>query len=151
YSSLPRSSFQGIHSSALSIHRCNDMLQRLFTDGVLVVLFCFTPGGTPYEISMYENCTDGVVENIGDGNCDGINNKKSCSYDGGDCCRCSCLDGLEYECGSSGFDCLDEGCLDSSIADQLPDCAGTLLKLGDGNCDGINNTPDCGYDGGDCC
>ncbi|CAN0273456.1 unnamed protein product, partial [Ascophyllum nodosum] len=53
--------------------------------------------------------------------------------------------------GSNGFNCLDEACLDPSIADQLPDCAGTLLKLGDGECDGINNTPDCGYDGGDCC
>ena len=101
---------------------------------------------------MYENCTDGVLEYIGDGFCDRINNKKSCLYDGGDCCRCSCLDGLQNECGINGFDCLDEGCLDHpSIADQLPDCAGTLLKLGDGNCDGINNTPDCGYDGGDCC
>ena len=102
-------------------------------------------------MSMYDNCSDGVVEFIGDGFCDEINNKKSCSYDGGDCCRCSCLDGLEHECGLNGFDCLDEGCLDSSIVDQLPDCAGTLLKLGDGECDRINNTPDCGYDGGDCC
>ncbi|CAN0442527.1 unnamed protein product, partial [Ascophyllum nodosum] len=62
------------------------MLRRLFTGAVFVVLFCCTPGGTPYEISMYENCTDGVVEFIGDGYCDRINNKDSCSYDGGDCC-----------------------------------------------------------------
>ncbi|CAN0101469.1 unnamed protein product [Ascophyllum nodosum] len=31
------------------------MLRRLFTDGVLVVLFCCTPGGTPYEMLMHEH------------------------------------------------------------------------------------------------
>ena len=116
-----------------------------------MVLFCWTPGGAPYEVSIYENCTDGVVEYIEDGLCDGINNKDSCLYDGGDCCRCSCLDGLENECGVNGFDCLDEGCLDSSIVDQFPNCTGNLLNLGDGECDRDINTPDCGYDGGDCC
>ena len=35
---------------------------------------------------MYENCTDEVVEYIGDGNCDGISNTPDCWYDGGDCC-----------------------------------------------------------------
>ena len=47
--------------------------------------------------------------------------------------------------------CLDEGCLDSSIADQFPDCTDTLPNLGYDECDRDNNTPDCGYDGGDCC
>ena len=56
-----------------------------------MVLFCFTPGGTPYEMSMYDNCTDGMVEYIGDGNCDGINNTPDCGYDGGDCCICTCI------------------------------------------------------------
>ena len=84
--------------------------------------------------------------------CDGFNNKDSCLLcDGGDCCRCCCLDGLECECGINGFDCLDEDCLDSSTADQAHDCTDTLPNLGYGECDRDNNTPDCGDDGGDCC
>ena len=61
------------------------------------------------------------------------------------------MDGREYECGINGFDCLDEGYLDPSTADQFPDCTDTLPKLGYGECDKDDNTPDCGYDGEDCC
>ena len=39
------------------------------------------------------------------------------------------MDGLEYGCGINGFDCLDEGCLDPSTADQFPDYADTLPNL----------------------
>ena len=94
------------------------MLRRLFTDGVLVVLFCFTPGGTPYEMSMYENCTDGEVEFIGDGNCDGINNTPGCGYDGGDCCICTCVDSMVC---TSGFNCIDPDADDELYAcDEIP-------------------------------
>ena len=56
------------------------------------------------------------------------------------------------ECGINGFDCLDEEiCLDSSTADQFPDCTDTLPNLGYGECDRDNNTPDYGDNGGDCC
>ena len=89
------------------------MLRRLFTDGVFVVLFCCTPGGTPYEMSMYENCTDGVVEYIGDGNCDGINNTPDCGYDGGDCCICTCIDSMAC---TFNFNCLDPDARDELYA-----------------------------------
>ena len=107
--------FAGIHSTtASSIHRCNNMLRRLFTDGVLVVLFCCTPGGTPFKMSMYENCTDGVVEYIGDGNCDGINNTPDCGYDGGDCCICTCIDSMACT--------FNFNCLDPDAGDELYAC-----------------------------
>ena len=41
--------------------------------------------------------------------------------------------------------------MDPAVETHLPDCAGNLLKLADGACDGGNNTPLCGYDGGYCC
>ena len=94
------------------------MLRRLFTDVVLVVLFCCTPRGTPYEMSMYENCTDGVVEFIGDGNCDGINNTPDCGYDGGDCCICTCVGSMAC---TSGFNCIDPDAGDELYAcDEIP-------------------------------
>ena len=80
------------------------MLRRLFTNGVLVVFFSCTLGGISSEMSTYENCTDGVMEFIGDGNCDGINNTPDCGYDGGDCCICTCVRSMTC---TSGFDCID--------------------------------------------
>ena len=53
---------------------------------------------------MYENCTDEVVEYIGDGNCDGISNTTDCWYDGGDCCICTCVGSMTC---TSGFNCID--------------------------------------------
>ena len=117
--------------------------------GVLAVLLR-TSRGTQYDTSEFENCT-GLVEYIADGRCHKINNIESCSYDGGDCCPCSCTDGLQYECGSDGFSCRDEACMDPATVDQFPDCTGYLLELGNGECNKHNNVPECGYDGGDCC
>ena len=127
------------------------MLRRLIAGGVIVVVSWCINGDAQYENSTYNNCTDGIVDYIGDGWCDSDNNIESCSYDGGDCCPCSCMNGLLFECGINGFECVDEGCLDPVVVAQFPDCAGTFLTLGDGKCDWDNNTPECGYDGGDCC
>lgn len=38
--------------------------------------------------------------------CDVYNNRKSCGYDGGDCCECTCTSGV-FECGGGGYDCAD--------------------------------------------
>ena len=104
-----------------------------------------TPGS-----AQYENCT-GEIDFIADGWCDHFNNIDSCFYDGGDCCSCSCIDGLEYECGSNRFSCEDESCLDPVVVAQFPNCTGNLFGLSDGECNGENNSPECEYDGGDCC
>ena len=55
----------------------------------------------PPDNSTHDICTEIW---IGDGNCDSINNKADCQYDGGDCCRETCLKNCEassctYECG----------------------------------------------------
>ena len=67
---------------------------------------------------MYENCIDGVVEYIGDGYCDGINNTPDCGYDGGDCCICTCADSMMC---TSGFNCIDPDAGDELYAcDEIP-------------------------------
>ena len=63
------------------------------------------------------------------------------------CCACSCVDG-DYECYSNGFYCRDPACFDPALVAEFPDCD-DWLTLGDGNCDPAQNTPACGYDGGD--
>ena len=48
----------------------------------------------------------GDIDSIGDGKCNSKNNNEECDYDGGDCCMCSCIQGVE-DCSSNAFDCLD--------------------------------------------
>ena len=133
------------------IHRpWKSMVHRKWTVvGVLAVLLS-TSRSTLSDTSEFDNCT-GLVETIADGRCHNPNNIESCSYDGGDCCPCTCKDGLQYKCGSNGYRCRDEACIDPAIVDQFPDCLGNLLDLGNGECNVYNNLPECGYDGGDCC
>lgn len=60
---------------------------------------------------------------IGNGACNRDNNKPECNYDGGDCCRLSCIKNCErkalnpkpdelpcqFECGTfNGYDCIEE-------------------------------------------
>lgn len=35
------------------------------------------------------------------------NNKAACDYDGGDCCHCDCDEDAVFDCGTSGYDCID--------------------------------------------
>lgn len=54
-----------------------------------------------------EGCAAEYPSYIGDGDCDGGEyNTEECGYDGGDCCETTCVAG-EYECGETGFECLD--------------------------------------------
>merc|ERR1712176_1356288 len=49
-------------------------------------------------------CADGL-DGIGDGFCDDVNNIDGC-FDGGDCCKLSCVPSDKYFC--ARFDCIDE-------------------------------------------
>ena len=103
--------------------------------------------------AQYDNCTDGNTDRIQNGYCDYDNNKEDCDYDGGDCCECTCMNGLNYNCGEGGFFCRDpnSNCVDPRIQ-MYPNCTdGYIPHMEDGWCDADNNNEECGYDGGDCC
>lgn len=105
----------------------------------------------------------GDVSILTDGVCHMQNNNAACNYDGGDCCKCTCLDGPDFKCGERGlgFYCLDPSaeCVNATASPtpspasgpSYPDCDGSLTFIGDGDCDTGNNNAQCGYDGGDCC
>ena len=115
--------------------------------GVFALLL---PIWTTPEATKYDNC-NGYSSWVGDGYCDDTLNNEDCEYDGGDCCECTCVDGLTYICGQVGFQCEDPTCLDPNLLAEFPDCSGNLLRVNDGACDAYNNNEECGYDGGDCC
>ena len=66
------------------------------------------------------NCTNGLNEGIGNGRCDEENNNEGCLYDGGDCCPCTCVPGMAYECGTNGYSCLSSVVFDRE-GDVCPD------------------------------
>ena len=67
-------------------------------------LECGTDSPTPSPtISGYPECT-GTGNWLGDGMCDSSLNNLECGWDGGDCCRCTCIP-FYYSC--SNFYCLD--------------------------------------------
>jgi len=90
---------------------------------------------------LRENCTNGWGELVGDGNCDPVHNNEGCTYDGGDCCECTCDDGADYFCGFSGFNCLDGNATacPGELSEQYVNCEGDLAFFGDGSCDYENN------------
>ena len=87
------------------------------------------------------DCINGTVEWVSDGYCDPVNNHLNCSYDGGDCCRCDCVDGPNWACIYSDFFCVDPAseCFNAPAA-KYPDCDGDINFFGDGVCSPeINN------------
>ena len=80
---------------------------------------------------------------IGDGYCDDKYNTDKCNFDGGDCCqpeldRTYCSECICYQ----------------TLADiQLDESSKCDFKtyVANGICEDFANTPDCNYDGGDCC
>ncbi|CAN0419169.1 unnamed protein product, partial [Ascophyllum nodosum] len=84
--------------------------------------------------AQINRCTSGAFESILDGWCDETNNNEECLYDGGDCCPCSCINGLVHTCGINDFFCRDpnSGCVDPHI-DMYPTCTdGNVPDIGDG-------------------
>ena len=88
-----------------------------------------------------EDCTC-HYKSIANDQCDLINNKYNCDFDGGDCCRKDWIaDGFcdkinnNLRCEYDGGDC----------------CPGVKRFVGNGHCNSFNNIEECAYDGGDCC
>ncbi|CAM9891772.1 unnamed protein product, partial [Pylaiella littoralis] len=123
---------------------------------------CIDPGAVcvnddDVTVDMIDNCWQ--VTAIGNGYCDESNNKAECNYDGGDCCECTCDPTKNFwdddgACGRwSLFACIDPAaeCVDddSVTADMIDICS--TGNIGDGYCSPSNNSPECAYDGGDCC
>lgn len=122
-----------------------------------------------YLVQEYPDCV-GDVFVTRNGVCDLINNDQSCGYDGGDCCSCTC-ENSNSRCVWTGVDCIDPDLLNTTCwgpstssstgywdndestieSNVYTNCTGYVPHIGDGRCDGGNNNPGCGYDGGDCC
>ena len=103
--------------------------------------------------AQVDRCIGGSIDYTRDGWCNEENNNDGCIYDGGDCCPCTCKNGLTYNCGSNDFFCRDpeSDCVDPGI-EMYPNCTeGYIPDIGNQRCDEKNNNEECGYDGGDCC
>eukprot|EP00979_Chaetoceros_neogracilis_P013875 scaffold4135_cov177-Chaetoceros_neogracile.AAC.2 len=113
---------------------------------------------------------NGIIELLGDGRCNAVNNNRDCGWDGKDCLEFNAkypVCGAKYnstvdpervgdgtcdnfggynsrECGNDGSDC-------SSFNFQYPECEGENPDvIGDGMCDPEFNNVECGFDGYDC-
>merc|ERR1712203_384155 len=89
---------------------------------------------------------------INDNYCDDINNNEECEFDGGDCCQENPAEGWDNYC--EACECLDA----PEPTTQAPTTVGPVNNgtcnagwIADSFCDDINNNPECGFDGGDCC
>merc|ERR1711976_153641 len=89
----------------------------------------------------------------GDGYCDDDNNNELCQYDSGDCCT----DTENLYCQTCG--CIDPNWTAPIRTEDVEDVedegvSGSCAKpeyMGDGHCGDETNTPECNFDGGDCC
>lgn len=72
--------------------------------------------------SAYPDCA-GRDSWLGDGYCDTSTNTVGCGYDGGDCCRCTCVE--------SNFQCTAFNCLDPSAPTDCATASPTVNTAGD--------------------
>ena len=118
--------------------------------------------GLPNDGFNYSDCKVHQPSFLGDGYCDSQSyNKPECNYDGGDCCKDTCDYELYEFCGPlSAFGCVDPESNYSGNNNAYPNDAFNYTYcsvafpgyIGDGLCDReMYNTPECNYDGGDCC
>lgn len=80
--------------------------------------FCLDPSAPCYDedvAAVFSQCTDDLMEDVGDGTCDMESNLEACRFDGGDCCACTCVG---ENCVSTSSDCLDP----SGTGEELYDC-----------------------------
>lgn len=115
-------------------------------DFVSSVLEDDTPGPVcnswtyPMDGFNYSNCSIVVPCYVGDGVCDDEHNTPECNYDRGDCYSNDC----EFP--------PDDSTDDFATSNRYYNCFVEYpCKIGDGVCDdGVYNTEDCLFDGGDC-
>ena len=106
-----------------------------FCSRVIVLLLTFRSN------AQNDSCINGMAEWISDGYCDLVNNNLNCSYDGGDCCRCDCVDSPDFTCIYNSFYCVDPAseCF-NELAAEYPSCYSNVTFFGDGVCSPeINN------------
>ena len=144
------------------------MLRLSFVGAACVAAFCLTvwlgecsTDQSSHNSDDYGDCEEDT-SSIADGVCDLATNTAACSYDGGDCCSCTCFVGGVL-CGETElvveFSCEDPDVPSDceTITTSLPpasnysECEGYVPNIRDGYCDAANNNAECGFDGGDCC
>lgn len=109
---------------------------------------------TPSPTSLFFPECEEAADTLSDGMCDDATNSLACGWDGGDCCRCTCVNTEEHICGE--FDCQDPAAAtdcetESSSESEDSECQGPQSYVSDGQCNEETNTAVCGWDGGDCC
>eukprot|EP00979_Chaetoceros_neogracilis_P005577 scaffold1017_cov147-Chaetoceros_neogracile.AAC.1 len=139
-------------------------------------ILCGFDGGDCVDDVVEARCKNqfpdpnGIIELLGDGECNAVNNNQACSWDGKDCLEFNanypdCVvtddgaaisnmtngicDGGELNTLGCAFDGGD--CINHNLA--FPGCnvKDPEVLLGNGVCDGgLYNTPECKYDDGDC-
>lgn len=88
---------------------------------------CFDPAAIDYN-PRYMNCA-GDFWDIGNAECDAINNNEACNFDDGDCCSCTCIDWHHNTCGIAGeFNCLDPDAGDCKTIGVVVPCAPVLQR-----------------------
>ena len=82
---------------------------------ILLQNVCYN-GSTSSSSQSDTSCdaADGVGSWMSDGTCDPQNLIPECAWDGGDCCRCTCVDN-KYTCGTDGYLCIDPDVLDDDM------------------------------------
>ena len=96
---------------------------------------------------------------IGDGICDDAANSPQCDYDGGDCCNgytgwcdlCECIADENKKACIHPHQIFQNECQEPGLVDLGQECQCPDWVLGDAICEDFCNTPECDYDGGDCC
>eukprot|EP00903_Cladosiphon_okamuranus_P017744 g16334.t1 len=88
---------------------------------------CVDPLAGDFGYPGYETCT-GYLPTMGNGLCNSDANNEACSFDGGDCCECSCIPG-QFLC-LGRFDCLDPAfnTTDTECSTTTPTCSAALPK-----------------------
>ena len=90
---------------------------------ILILFFCYAVSGSGRSTDTC-NAADGNGAWMGDGDCDPQNLIPECDWDGGDCCRRTCVD-EDFVCGTDGFLYVDP----NQLEDDLTTCEEITTSL----------------------